>query len=98
MMSADILAEEMSANYNLPTSTKSAADPRFQENDKFAIFMDLMASANAKPAITTPISSELNETLAQIEEQVLHAGADPVPLLNEAQEKFAPMLAEALKE
>ncbi len=97
MMSPEILAEEMVANYNLPTSSKSAADPRFRENAKFGIFMDLMASPNAKPAVTTPISSELNETLGQIEEQVLHAGVDPVPLLNEAQAKFEPLLTEALK-
>ena len=98
MMSPEVLADEMIANYNLPTSNKAAADPRFQENEKFVIFMDLMAGQNAKPAITTPISSELNEALAQIEEQVLHAGADPEPLLKEAQAKFQPMLEEALKQ
>lgn len=97
MMSPDVLAEEMSANFNLPTSKKSAADPRFKENAKFQIFMDLMANPNAKPAITTPISSELGTELASIEEQVLHAGADPAALLKAAQEKFAPKLSESLK-
>ena len=97
MMSPDILAEEMSTNFNLPTSKKAAADPRFQQNANFKIFMDLMASPNAKPAITTPITSELNTELASIEEKVLHAGADPEPLLKEAQAKFAPLLSDALK-
>lgn len=97
MESPDILAEEMSANYNLPTSKKSALDPRFKESPKFQIFMDLMADKNAKPAVTTPISSEVNTELGQIEEKVLHAGEDPAPLLKEAQAKFAPMLVEALK-
>jgi hypothetical protein len=48
-------------------------------------------------AITSPISLELGEALASVEEQVLHAGADPEPLLNEVQDKFAPMLVEALQ-
>ncbi|MBE0695576.1 MAG: extracellular solute-binding protein, partial [Anaerolineaceae bacterium] len=97
MMSPEILAEEMVANYNLPTSTKSAADPRFRENAKFVLFMDLMAGKNAKPALTTPITAELSEAMGQVEEQVLHAGKDPVPLLNEVQAKFESMLTDALK-
>ncbi len=97
MMSPKILADEMVANYNLPTSTKSAADERFRENAKFVIFMDLMAGKNAKPAITTPINSELGEALAQVEEQVLHAGKDPKPLLDEVQATFESKLQEVLK-
>jgi multiple sugar transport system substrate-binding protein len=97
MMSPKILADEMVANYNLPTSTTSAADPRFRENAKFVIFMDLMAGKNAKPALTTPINAEMLEALAQVEEQVLHAGKDPKPLLDEVQTTFQPKLEEALK-
>ncbi|NLG98844.1 MAG: ABC transporter substrate-binding protein [Chloroflexi bacterium] len=97
MMSPEIVAEEMAANYNLPTSREAAKDPRFLENPKFKVFMDLMSSPNAYPLITSPISSQLNETLGQIEEQVLHAGADPEPLLEEAQQQFEPMLQESLQ-
>lgn len=96
MMSPKILADEMIANYNLPTSKKSAADTRFRENSKFVIFMDLMAGKNAIPAVTTPISAEINEALGQIEEQVLHAGMDPEPLLNDMQADFEAKLTEAL--
>ena len=97
MMSPEILADEMVANYNLPTSKKSAGDSRFRENAKFVIFMDLMAGKNAKPAITTPISAELSEAMAQAEEKVLHAGEDSTPLLNEVQKNFESKLTEALK-
>jgi hypothetical protein len=87
----------MVANFNLPTSTKSAADPRFKQYPKFVIFMDLMANPNAKPGITTPIHAELMEAFGQVEEQTLHAGADPAPLLKEAQATFQPKLEEVLK-
>jgi multiple sugar transport system substrate-binding protein len=97
MVSPKILADEMVVNFNLPTSTKSAADPRFRQNAKFTIFMDLEAGKNAKPSITTPISTELNQALAQVEEQVLHAGKDPKPLLDELQAKFETKLTESLK-
>lgn len=96
MESPEILAEEMLVNYNLPTSKKAAADPRFLENPKFKVFMDLLANPNAKPLITTPISSEVNDATGSIEEQVVHADADPLALLEEAQDKFQPLLDAAL--
>jgi multiple sugar transport system substrate-binding protein len=97
MVSPKVLADEMVVNYNLPTSTKSAADPRFRQNTDFGIFMDLEAGKNAKPSITSPISTELNQELAQVEEQVLHAGKDPKPLLDAVQAKFESKLADSLK-
>ena len=97
MMSPEILAEEMVANSNLPTSKKAAADPRFKQIKNFDVFINLMASPTSTGIVTTAITNELMEGFAQIEEQVLHAGADPEPLLKEAQAKFAPMLEEALK-
>jgi hypothetical protein len=60
--------------------------------------MDLMASPNAHYIITTPISVELNDEIYRIEEQVLHAGADPLTLLEAAQEEYSPKLEEALTE
>lgn len=97
MMSPEIVADEMVANANLPTSKKAAQDSRFTENPKFKVFVDLMGSANAQWVITTPISLEFNDALGQIEEQVLHTAADPIPLLDDLQAEFAPKLAEALK-
>ncbi len=96
MMSPEIVAEEMVANSNLPTSRTAAQDPRFAQIPNFDVFLNLMGHPNAKYIITTPISLEVNDRLGQIEEQVLHTGADPVPLLNEAQAELAPALAEAL--
>jgi multiple sugar transport system substrate-binding protein len=97
MMSPQVIADEMVANANLPTSKKAAQDPRFSENPKFKVFVDLMDSPNAVAVITTPISLELNDALGTVEEQVLHTGAAPEPLLDEVQDKFAPMLVESLK-
>jgi multiple sugar transport system substrate-binding protein len=97
MMSPAIVAEEFCFNANLPTSKKAATDPCFTSNPKFKIFMDLMASPNAKYVITTPISLEFNTAYGTVEEQVLHTGADPKPLLDALQAEFEPKLAEALK-
>jgi multiple sugar transport system substrate-binding protein len=96
MMSPEIVAEEFCFNANLPTSKKAAQDPCFTSNPKFKVFTDLMSSPNAFAVITTPISLELNDALAQVEEQVLHTGADPKPLLDAVQAEFEPKLQEAL--
>ena len=97
MMSSDILADEMYANFNLPTTVESAKDTRFHENPKFEMFLNLMNDPNASTGIYTAVNSEVNTTLAQIEEQVLHAGADPTPLLEEAQAQLQPKLDATLK-
>ncbi|MGC9523567.1 MAG: ABC transporter substrate-binding protein, partial [Anaerolineae bacterium] len=98
MMTPEIVAEEMVANFNLPSSTEAAEDPRFYENEKFVVFMDLASSPNATSQIFTPISSELLSELDLIEQQVLHQGADPEPLLAEAQTKLQTMLDDVLGE
>jgi multiple sugar transport system substrate-binding protein len=95
MMSPEIVAEEMVENFNLPSSGKAAEDPRFHENEKFAEFLKLANSSNAVSAIFSAIHGELITELELIEEQVLHAGADPEPLLQEMQEKLQKMLDEA---
>jgi multiple sugar transport system substrate-binding protein len=97
MMTPEIMAEEMCANYNLPTSKQAVDDPCFTENPKFVVFMDLLGNPNATHSIYTAINAEVNEALGQIEEQVLHAGADPLPLLEEAQTQLQPSLDETLK-
>jgi len=96
MMSPEIIAEEMVANFNLPSSKKSAEDPRFRENESFAVFLDTAAGANTKHQIYTPASTEIFTEIELIEEQVLHAGADPEPLLKEAEAKLQPALDKAL--
>ncbi len=92
MMSPQVLADEMVANFNLPTTKASAEDPRFHESDKFGVFLDLMNDPNASTGIYTALNSEVNTALGQIEEQVLHAGADPLPLLQDAQTQLQPKL------
>ena len=96
MVSPEILAEEMVVNFNLPTSGEAAKDPRFHENEKFEVFLDLMADPNAHATVVTPINAEVETALGQIEEQVLHACADPLPLLEEAQARLQPELDAAL--
>ncbi len=97
MMSPSVVAEEFCFNANLPTSKKAAQDPCFTQNPKFKVFMDLMASPNAKYIITTPVSLEFNDAWNLVEQQVLHTGADPKPLLDKLQSDFEPKLADALK-
>jgi multiple sugar transport system substrate-binding protein len=97
MMSTEILADEMVANFNLPTTVAASEDPRFHESTKFEVFLGLMSDPNASSGIYTAINGEVNTALAQIEEQVLHAGADPIPLLEEAQAQLQPRLDETLQ-
>jgi multiple sugar transport system substrate-binding protein len=95
MMSPEIVAEEMVANFNLPSSSKAAEDPRFRANEKFAVFMKLSTSPNATYHIFTSISADLLTELGLIEEKVLHEGADPAPLLQETQDILQKKLDEA---
>lgn len=97
MVSPEIVAEEMVANFNLPSSAKAAEDPRFHENEKFEIFLNLMAEPNATAPIMSPINGELATALGQIEEQVLLTCADPLPLLEQAQAELQPLLDAALQ-
>jgi ABC-type glycerol-3-phosphate transport system substrate-binding protein len=96
IMSPEIVAEEAYATSSLPTSRIASQDPRFQEAPHLEVFLDLMAHPNARTAATTPISSELNESLDQVEAQLLHNGGDAVLLLDEVQAELAPRLEEAL--
>lgn len=97
MMSPEILAEEMFYNANLPTSRTAAADPRFAEIPNFDVFIALMEDPNCTYIITTPISLTLvNETLADVEEQVLRGNGDPTALLTAAQEATLPIFTEAM--
>jgi hypothetical protein len=96
-MSPAIVAEEFCYNANLPTSKTAAKDPCFTSNPKFKVFMDLMASPNATFMITTPITMEFMTSFGTVEEEVLHTGADPKPLLDALQAEFEVKLADALK-
>jgi hypothetical protein len=53
------------------------------------VFMDLLAHPNATSAAMTPMKRELNQVLGQVEEEVVHQGGMPVPLLDEAQTELA---------
>jgi multiple sugar transport system substrate-binding protein len=98
MMEPQTIADFMVENFNLPTSKKAAQDSRFAENEKFMVFVELMGDPNARTAPRTIIDAEIITELEMVEEQVLHASADPEPLLKEAQDKLEPMLKEALAE
>lgn len=96
MMSPEVVAEEMIANFNLPSSVKAAADPRFQENEKFKVFLELSKSPNTRSIVLNPIHSDLLTELNRIHEQVVHGGEDPEPLLKEMQAKLQADLDKAL--
>jgi hypothetical protein len=90
------VAEDMVANFNLPSTKKSAEDPRFLENEKFKMFLELSQSPNTQHMVLNPIHTDILNELDLIYEQVAHAGADPEPLLKEAQAKLQGQLDEAL--
>jgi ABC-type glycerol-3-phosphate transport system substrate-binding protein len=98
MMSPEVVAEEMIANFNLPSSGKAAADPRFQENEKFKVFLELSKSPNTRSIVLNPIHTDLLTELNRIHEQVVHGGEDPEPLLKEMQAKLQADLDKALSE
>ena len=95
MMTPEVVAEEMCANYNLPSSKKAAQDPCFKQDEYFSIFVELANDPNATAPVYTPASTEINTEIHKIEEKVLHAGEDPIPLLKEAQQKLQPILDKA---
>ena len=92
-----VVAEEMCINANLPTSKKAAQDPCFTSNAKFKVFLDLMANQNAKYIITSPISSEFNDAYSNVEQAILHTGADPKTQLDQLQSDYSQKLQDALK-
>jgi ABC-type glycerol-3-phosphate transport system substrate-binding protein len=96
METPDIVAEEMSTNFNLPTSKKAANDPRFHTSQKFEVFLGLISDKNATYTLTSPVGIELSTELDSIAEQVVHNGQDPGPLLKAAQAKIQPLLDKAL--
>lgn len=96
MMQPEIVADEMVVNFNLPTSMQASQDPRFQENEKFVTFIDLMNDPNAVAPIFSPINAEVDTALAQIEERVFLECVDPLPLLEQAQAELQPQLDAAL--
>ena len=56
-----------------------------------------MNDKNATTGIYTAIDGEVKAAIEQIEAQVLEAGADPMPLLQEAQDQLQPKLDDTLK-
>jgi multiple sugar transport system substrate-binding protein len=96
METPDIVAEEMSTNFNLPTSKKAANDPRFHTSQKFEVFLGLIADKNATYTLTSPVGTELSTELSSIEEQVVHNGQDAGSLLKASQAKIQPLLDKAL--
>jgi multiple sugar transport system substrate-binding protein len=88
MMSPDIVAAEFCRNANLPTSKKAAQDPCFNINPGFKVFVDLAASPNVYPLITTTLSLEINDAFGTASEEILHTGADPKATLDAIQTKY----------
>lgn len=88
MMSPEIVAAEFCRNANLPTSQKATQDPCFNINEGFNVFVNLMASPNVFPLITTLYSLEINDAFGTAGEEVLHTGADPEEALDRLQAEF----------
>jgi len=95
MMSPAIVAEQTYASSSLPTSRTAAQDSRFQEIPGFKVFMELLASANARGAVTRPIILQLHAAPGRVEEELPHIeGGDPVPVSNRVQAQLSPELNE----
>jgi ABC-type glycerol-3-phosphate transport system substrate-binding protein len=88
MVSPDVVAEEFCRNANLPTSKKAASDPCFDINDQFKVFVDLAASPNIYPLVTTPITLQVIEAFGTASEEILHTGADPQTTLDAIQAEY----------
>ena len=56
-----------------------------------------MANPASTDFTSSPIQQELTDEMGVVEEKVLRECADPKPLLDEVQAKFAPLLQESLK-
>jgi ABC-type glycerol-3-phosphate transport system substrate-binding protein len=95
MMSPEVLAEVAYTSGCLPSSRAAAQDPRFANMSELAVFLDLIADANAAPSVPTPFGPERNQALRQVEEEVLRNGGDPEPLLAAVQAGFAFKLVDA---
>ena len=85
MMSPDIVAAEFCRNANLPTSKTAAENSCFNINDGFNAFVQLAASPNVFPLITTQFSLEINDAMGTASEEILHTGADPKTALDKIQ-------------
>ncbi len=92
----EIQTAQFTQNFNLPNSIKAALDPKFHENKKFETFINLGTGPTATTFFTSPVTPDILIELFTIEEQVVHGGADPEPLLKAAQEKLQPILDAAL--
>lgn len=95
ILQPEIQVAQFSQNFNLPTSLIASQDSVFQDNKKFSVFLDLAFSPKAVTMFNGPITIDIFMELAQIEEQVIR-GADPGPLLAEAEDRLQPLLDEAL--
>jgi hypothetical protein len=95
MMSPEIVAEVAYDSAMLPTSRTAAQDPRFGGIPDYQVFLELVTHPNAGGAGPAPISRELNEALARVEDTLLERGGDAMSLLNEVQAELAPRLEEA---
>lgn len=95
LTSPDIVTEQFTQSFNLPTSKKSAQDPKWHENKKFEVFLTLLNDPNAQGYTMSLIQSEVDTELGQIEEKVFN-GEDPAPLLAAAQTKLQALLDKAL--
>ncbi len=62
------LATFMSKNGNLPTTMTAAKDPRFLEDEKFVVFLNLLAGPNARAMVLSPVNAELMAVVGEAEE------------------------------
>jgi multiple sugar transport system substrate-binding protein len=86
MMSPETAAEVAIATTSLPTNRVAANDLRFKRIPNFQVFMDLMAAHKSSSVVSTPISLEVNEALAEVEKGLLHnTGGLPTNMLVHAQ-------------
>jgi multiple sugar transport system substrate-binding protein len=86
------LATFMSQNGNLPTTGTAAKDPRFLEDPKFKVFLDLLAGPNAKSHVFSPVNSELMTVVGEAEENSFRDPAFDIKAFFD--EKIPPIQAE----
>ncbi|MGE5124266.1 MAG: extracellular solute-binding protein [Acidobacteriaceae bacterium] len=93
LLSPEMQVKEFTQNWNIPSSLSATRDPAFESlGPDFKIFMDLAVGPTAKIFYYGPLAGAIVQEMSVIEEQAVHNGADPAPLLAESEAKLQAML------
>jgi len=95
MLSPEILAKAAYETGSLPTRREATDDPRFQHDPNYQVFLDVIKAPNAGFLVLSPINTEMNSAMADVEKELLDVGGSNLKeLLDDMQAEYAPLLRE----